>query len=158
MLVGKFKNIIILCVACAMLSSCNGNKQAIGTGVGALAGGLLGAQFGKGSGQFIAAGVGAIAGGLIGNAIGKSMDDQDKLMAERSSQQALESSPSGSSVGWKNPDSGHYGEVTPTKTYKANDGRYCREYTQTVVIGGEKQQAYGKACRQPDGKWEIVKG
>lgn len=33
-------------------------------------------------------------------------------------------------------------------------GQYCREYTQTVYIGGRAVEAYGTACQQPDGSWE----
>lgn len=158
MIKSKLSNIVLICVSCAMfLTSCAGNKQGVGTGIGAVAGGLLGAQFGKGPGKLLAVGLGAVAGGLIGNAIGKNMDDTDKMMAEKTSQQALESSPSGQSIAWKNPDNGHSGTITPTKTYKLDDGRYCREYTQMVNIGGQQEKAYGKACRQPDGSWQIVK-
>ncbi len=157
MIKNKLKNIVVMCVACAMLTSCTGHKQAAGTGIGALAGGLLGAQFGKGTGQLVAAGLGAVAGGFIGSSIGKSLDEHDKMMAERTSQKALESTPSGSQVEWNNPDSGNSGTITPTKTYKLDDGRYCREYNQTVNIGGKQEKAYGKACRQPDGTWQIVK-
>jgi hypothetical protein len=32
---------------------------------------------------------------------------------------------------------------------------YCREYTKTVSIGGKAERAYGTACQQPDGSWEI---
>ena len=31
----------------------------------------------------------------------------------------------------------------------------CREFTQTVIIGGQPRQASGKACPQPDGTWRI---
>jgi hypothetical protein len=31
-----------------------------------------------------------------------------------------------------------------------------REYTTTVTIGGEPQQAHGTACLQPDGSWRTV--
>jgi hypothetical protein len=31
----------------------------------------------------------------------------------------------------------------------------CREFTQTVVIGGQTRQAVGRACPQPDGTWRI---
>ena len=34
--------------------------------------------------------------------------------------------------------------------------RECREFQQTIVVNGEQQQGYGKACRQPDGTWKIV--
>ncbi len=33
---------------------------------------------------------------------------------------------------------------------------YCREYTRTVYIGSNVQEAYGNACLQPDGSWMIV--
>ena len=26
---------------------------------------------------------------------------------------------------------------------------------QTITVGGEVQQGYGTACRQPDGTWKI---
>lgn len=146
-------------VAGFMLHGCSGqmNKQSGGTLIGGLAGGLLGSQFGGGEGKLVATGVGALAGALIGGQVGKSMDEYDRALLEKSSNQALEFSPSGNSVDWKNPDSGNYGSITPTNTFKTNQGQYCREYTQVVVIGGEKSKAYGKACRKPDGNWEIVK-
>jgi surface antigen len=31
----------------------------------------------------------------------------------------------------------------------------CREFTQTVMIGGQPRQATGEACPQPDGTWRI---
>ena len=37
-----------------------------------------------------------------------------------------------------------------------DDGRYCREVNKTVVIDGRLQNAYGKACYQPDGSWQWV--
>lgn len=154
MISSKLKNPVLILLSCMLISSCT--KQGGGAAIGAIAGGLLGSQFGGGEGKMVTAGIGAIAGGLIGSSIGKSLDEHDKMMAERSTQKALESSPSGRSVAWNNPDSGHRGSVTPTKTYQNRTGDYCREYTQTVVIGGEEQKAYGKACRKPDGHWVIV--
>jgi surface antigen len=38
----------------------------------------------------------------------------------------------------------------------SESGKYCREFQQTVTIGGKTEQAYGTACRQPDGSWQIV--
>lgn len=151
-------NALILITSLFMLHACSGqiNKQSGGTLIGGLAGGLIGSQFGGGEGKLIATGVGALAGALIGGQIGKSMDEYDRALLEKSSRQALEYSPSGTSVEWRNPDSGNYGYITPTNTLKTEQG-YCREYTQEVVIGGERKKGYGKACRKPDGNWEIVK-
>ena len=39
---------------------------------------------------------------------------------------------------------------------RATSGPNCvmtREYTTTVIIGGEERDAYGTACMQPDGSW-----
>lgn len=41
-------------------------------------------------------------------------------------------------------------------TTQAKADEYCREYTKTVTIGGRSEQAYGTACYQPDGSWEVV--
>lgn len=150
--------IIAMILASAMLQGCTAgtmNKQGSGTLIGGVAGGLLGSRFGKGSGALVATGVGALAGALVGSHIGKAMDENDKKMLELSSYKAFEAAPSGNSVEWKNPDSGNYGSITPTRTFKNEVGQYCREYTQVIVIGGKQEKAYGRACRQPDGQWQI---
>ena len=62
----------------------------------------------------------------------------------------------GQQVAWRNPDNGNQGTVTPIR--EGNDtstGAYCREYQQTVTVNGRTEQAYGTACRQPDGSWKI---
>ncbi len=33
---------------------------------------------------------------------------------------------------------------------------YCREYTKNVTVGRRIQEAYGTACLQPDGSWQVV--
>ncbi|MGH8059439.1 MAG: RT0821/Lpp0805 family surface protein [Candidatus Entotheonellia bacterium] len=130
-----------------------GTKTAVGGLGGAAAGGLLAAALG-GSGTGIAAGT--ILGGLIGGVIGDRLDAVDREKASAAASQALESIPSGRSVAWRNPDSGNTGVVTPVRTYQTSTGQYCREYTQTINIGGQKHQSHGTACRQPDGSWKIV--
>lgn len=32
----------------------------------------------------------------------------------------------------------------------------CREYSKTISIGGRLEVGYGRACRQPDGAWEVM--
>ena len=71
-------------------------------------------------------------------------------------QQALESKPSGTTTTWRNPDNNTSGSVTPIRTYQDSAGQYCREFDQTVTIGGKPEKSYGTACRQPDGSWKIV--
>jgi surface antigen len=73
----------------------------------------------------------------------------------RQTQLALESSRTGQSTGWQNPDSGTSGTIPPTRTSQTGTGAYCREFQQTIVVGGETHQAFGTACRQPDGSWQV---
>ena len=132
------------------------NKQTGGTLLGAIGGGLAGAQFGRGSGKLAATAAGTLLGGFLGNQVGQSLDRADQAYAHRADQQALESAPTGQSITWNNPDSGNSGTVTPEKTYQASSGEYCREFQQTISIGGQPQQSYGTACRQPDGTWKVT--
>ena len=127
-------------------------KAVLGSLGGAAAGAGIAAIAGGGAGWIVAAG---LAGGLLGGAIGHHLDSKDKQMAAQAAARAFEDNRTGQASTWSNPDSGHSGSVTPTKTYQASSGQYCREYRQDVNIGGEKQQAYGTACRQPDGSWQV---
>lgn len=151
---------IVAALSLTALTACEntnaGTKQTVGAIGGAVLGGFLGSKIGGGSGQLIATGAGAVLGGLVGSSIGKSLDDVDKMMMERTTQASLEHTQSGSTSTWSNPDSGHSGSVTPTTTYQTDSGQYCREYRQTIVVGGQQEEAYGTACRQPDGTWKIV--
>ena len=159
----SIKNISIAIVLCAFVVSCvlstneagKINKTQVGTVSGAVVGGLIGSQIGDGSGNAAAVAVGALAGGMIGHSIGAQMDEADIEAMHRAQQRALEYAKTGQQVSWKNPNTNASGYVIPTRTYTSH-GQNCREYTQTVKIGGKKQEAFGTACRREDGSWEIV--
>lgn len=143
--------VAILLTGCAMIDQ--NPKTAIGAAGGGTLGGLIAAAAG-GSPTAIAASV--IGGILVGGVVGNLLDERDKRLAAEAGQRALETAPSGHAVAWANPDSGHSGTVTPTKTYQTASGTYCREYQTTVVIEGKQDKAHGTACRQADGSWKIV--
>ncbi|CAM3036584.1 RT0821/Lpp0805 family surface protein [Legionella worsleiensis] len=127
------------------------NNEGVGTITGGVVGGLLGSQFGGGSGKVMAAAGGALLGAYLGGQIGKTMDRQDRLEMQR----ALETAPTGRAVVWSNPDNGNRYTVQPTRTYYQAQ-QPCREYITKALIGGKTQQIYGKACRQGDGSWRVV--
>lgn len=62
--------------------------------------------------------------------------------------------PIGESIIWK--DGSASGTVTPIREGTSTSGRYCREFQQKVTIGGKTEEAYGTACQNPDGTWEVV--
>ncbi len=133
------------------------NKQQGGTLIGAGFGALIGSQFGSGTGKLVGVAIGTLAGAMIGGEVGRSLDRADRLAAKSNTQYTLERAPTGKRGPiWRNPDRRTRGYTVPTSTYTTNAGVYCREYQQVIVIGGKKQEAYGTACRQPDGSWKIV--
>jgi surface antigen len=134
-----------------------GSKETGGTIIGAGTGALIGSQIGRGKGQLVAVAIGTLAGALIGGEVGRSLDRADQIAMQRNAQVALETNRTNQGSTWVNPDTGHSGTLTPVQTYQNPEGQYCREYVQTVNVGGQSQQAYGTACRQPDGSWMIVR-
>ena len=130
----------------------NNPKAVLGALGGAALGGGIAALAGGGTGAIVGA---TLGGALLGGYVGHRLDARDKQMAAQAAQQAFESSQAGQPTVWNNPDSGNSGSITPTRTYELANGTYCRQYEQTITIGGEPQQSYGTACRQPDGTWKI---
>jgi len=158
------KKSVLVIAAMAMLAGCSnttngsrtGDKQTIGTLLGAAGGAVLGSNVGHGKGNIASIAVGTLLGAYMGSEIGSSLDKADLSYANGTAQNAFETAPSGQASTWRNPDSGNSGTVVPTSTYKTSQGQYCREYQQTVTVQGQTQQAYGTACRQPDGSWKIM--
>lgn len=154
----KYLTACLLTVTLIMSGGCAneyGTKQTVGGLTGAALGGLLGAQFGGGKGQLATTAAGVLLGGLIGSEIGRSMDEVDRMKASQAISRA-QVAPLGETITWNNPNNNHSGSITPTRDGYTESGNYCREFNQTVTIGGKTQDAYGIACRQPDGSWRIV--
>ncbi len=131
-----------------------GTKRVVGGLGGAALGGWAGSTIGGGTGNLAATAAGVLIGALVGSEIGRSMDDVDEQKAKQAYTQAT-SAPVGQTIAWNNPNTGNSGTVTPVRDGTANTGEYCREFQQHVTIGGKTEEAYGVACRKPDGSWEV---
>lgn len=131
-------------------------KQTLGALLGGGLGALAGSQFGSGSGQLAAVAIGTLGGAFLGSEIGQSLDRANQSFMRQTSELALERNRPGVASAWRNPDTGHAGTVIPTRTYQTAQGDPCREFQQTVTIGGKTETAYGTSCRQADGSWRIV--
>ena len=143
-----------------LILACSGpggqpTKSDAGLAIGAVAGGIIGNQVGKGTGRVVATAVGAVIGGIVGSEIGRALDEHDRRAAAYAEYTALEKGRSGVATPWRNPDSGHYGMVVPGRPYKMRD-RDCRDYTHTIYIDGRPQTMRGTACRNADGTWRNV--
>jgi hypothetical protein len=64
--------------------------------------------------------------------------------------EAMDRHASGQSVAWINPESATSGSVTPLRTFRAADGRWCREYRKELVAPGGTERSLDIACREGD--------
>lgn len=147
--------------AVALLSGCatsgggfNLDKSDIGTVLGGVGGGLLGSTIGGGSGKTVAIIAGTLIGAWVGREVGASLDRADQAHAQQAFNQAS-TGPVGNTVRWNNPQSGNSGSFRPVRDGYDTQNNYCREYQTTVTVAGKTEQAYGTACRQPDGSWQL---
>lgn len=131
-------------------------KKEGGALFGAIGGAILGSNVGKGKGNVAAIAAGTLLGAALGAKVGESLDKADMAYYNQSAQKALETTRTGTTTPWNNPDSGNSGTFTPVRTFQQAGGQYCREYSQTIIIAGQPEEGHGTACRQPDGTWQIV--
>ncbi|MBN8543371.1 MAG: glycine zipper 2TM domain-containing protein [Alphaproteobacteria bacterium] len=169
----RMKQIVALSTVAIMLTACGAQnaenarqggvmggggitKSDVGTVGGAVAGAVIGSKIGGGSGRTAAIAIGTLLGAGVGHEIGASLDRADMSYYNKTQQQALETAPAGQTLPWNNPESGNSGSFTPSNYYQTAEGSYCREFNQTINVGGKTEQAYGTACRQPDGSWKVT--
>jgi surface antigen len=133
-----------LVAALATLSACGTTGDSGGGGGG-------GKTPGGGSGGTSAI-MKSMDGGLIGGSIGVGLSDEEKSRALEAEYRALEYSQAGQPVAWKGDDQSTYGQAAAASPYRVGS-QDCRQYTQTVVRGGQSRIARGTACRNSDGSW-----
>jgi surface antigen len=153
------KSLVAVFAASLFLCACDpqnwGGGETVGTLGGAAAGGLVGSQIGHGSGNAAATLAGVLLGGFVGNQLGSAVDENDRKQAGAAEQRAY-TAPIGQQITWNDSKNGNSGTITPIKDGYAQNGAYCREFQQSIIIGGQQKQGYGTACQQPDGTWKIV--
>jgi surface antigen len=143
--------------ASVALAACGpgADKADVGLGAGAVLGGVVGSQFGGGSGRILGTAAGAVIGGIIGHDIGRKLDQRDRMLAQEAEWEALERGPPHRPRRWQNPANGRYGDFVPMEPYRRG-GLDCRDYTHTIYIDGRPQAMRGTACRNPDGTWRNI--
>jgi len=169
----RMKNVIAVAAVAVLLAACGQQnaenarqggvmggggitKSDMGTVGGAALGAIAGSNVGKGKGNIAAIAIGTLIGAGVGHEIGASLDRADMTYYSATQQRALETAQPGQTLPWSNAESGNSGSFTPSNYYQTAEGTYCREYTQSINVGGKNQQAYGTACRQPDGTWKVT--
>ncbi len=132
------------------------DREVLGALIGGIGGAALGYQIGSGNGRALSVFAGSVLGTVVGAHIGRDLDEAQRLRLSTTTQYALENQRSGTLTVWDDSGADVCGVVVPRPAFKNERDQYCREFQQTIVVGGKKQEAYGTACRQPDGQWKIV--
>ncbi len=150
------KRLVVLILALTLIGCAGMTREEQGAATGAVLGIALGALVGD---QLLdcqgCAAIGGAVGGLALGSIGASWGAELDRLDRQNIKHALEHQRSGQPSAWINPDSGVRHEVV-AKPATQERGTYCREFQDNVTIAGKTQPIYGKACRKPDGNWELV--
>jgi surface antigen len=132
----------------------NGNTAG-GAIIGALAGGLLGNSVSRGPQRGAGTAVGAILGGVVGASIGNSLNCEDRSYAVDAEYRGFEAGRPHQRYDWRSPRGDTYGYVQVGDYYQ-DRGRRCTTYTQEIWVHGRPETARGRACRMPDGTWQMI--
>jgi surface antigen len=125
------------------------NTEEVLTVVGAVAGGVIGNRTASPENRAVATLAGAIIGGVVGNRIGEAIDERDRACIGHS----LELVGTGRYVEWQNPATGTWYQVRPLRDID----RRCREFELRSRAGkGKGQKERLPACRDDDGRWNVV--
>ncbi len=128
---------------------------------GAVAGGMIGNEFGNGDTRVATTIIGVVAGAVIGHEIGRALDESDRRAYNEAHRHALEGRVNehyrwdGSSRGSR---SGARGEIIVLREGRERrQSLLCREYESVINIGRKKEVTRGVACQRRDGSWYEVK-
>ncbi len=81
------------------------------------------------------------------------LQPSDRQVIAATTAEALETSRSGESRNWENPETGLTGHSTPLNSDGGEPNRPCRDFRQTLGHNGSTTTAYDRACRGEDGAW-----
>lgn len=149
----------------------------LGAILGAAGGAAIGSNIGKGKGNVAAIAIGTLVGASFGHSLtsgGRSYsttttyynDDHHHYNNRRNNRwhdryaynNYTTYRPVYTSNYWVSPPPPPTPVIIQTSAPVAyTNPSYCREFTETINVGGQLQQGYGVACRQPDGSWQIQK-
>jgi osmotically inducible lipoprotein OsmB len=151
---------LITLAACLALAGCNSeggvgemsSGQTMGTGAGAVGGGLIGYAISGGPAGVI---IGAAAGGLVGNRLANGLEGDEQTAAAQAAARAAESN-EGQVVTWRKTDALWQTEAQGTATPKGplftdSSGRTCRHVYETMIKNGQQADDTVTLCKGSSG-------
>lgn len=108
----------------------------------------------------LALGCEAIVPGMFEHEPGETYErltDDDIARAATNLQKALESGVDGETMLWSNERTGRAGAVMPLRTFVTEDGDFCRDYLETLVVDSLIETFENTGCRVSSGVWHWVR-
>ena len=102
--------------------------------------------------MLLSAGAGAAGGYYAADEIVK----RDREKMQNAAYESLNRGARGRAVYWENRDTGSAGSFTVLRSYRARDGRLCREISARAMGARKTTQRRRTACRLNDGGWELI--
>ncbi|MDO8333177.1 MAG: hypothetical protein Q7T35_00725 [Nitrosomonas sp.] len=161
---------VCVLIVSAMIGGCSAlpQNQAFATAAGAVIGGGAGYAIGEAIGgkyaRIIAPAAGVVVGGLIGNQIAQYLDERDRQVASKATQDALdtpmpsdtsENSGQRTTIAWNSDhNSGVRGRTTIVNAGYDTSGRECRAAEEVAYVGGREIKEQVSYCRDSNsGAW-----
>lgn len=101
-------------------------------------------------------GFSAVLPALASSDAGRYLTYSDLRILDGVARDNLEFRQTGDTDFWRNSDTRHAGSVTSLSVLYRADGTPCRDLEQTAVVNSLVARARGRACRAPNGVWEVV--
>ncbi|MBT4710987.1 MAG: hypothetical protein HOB82_05620 [Alphaproteobacteria bacterium] len=84
------------------------------------------------------------------------MADSDVVMAVGAMQNSLTNNLPGAATTWENSATGNAGSIEAGAVFVTDQGAFCRDYREGLVVGGVVGITTNTACRGADGTWRIT--
>lgn len=78
---------------------------------------------------------------------------EEQVLAAAARQEALETLPSHDALEWTAPDGSVQGRIVPLRSFRGEDGRFCREFSEEVASGDAVDRFTDVRCRTDEGRW-----
>lgn len=132
-------------------------KIDLGGIIGAIAGGALCSNFGKGNGKTAWIILCAVGGNMIGSEIQKNMDEADARAYEDAQRRSFDGGMN-QDYGWgAKGDRGPRGTLRPTRDgYHSRTREVCREFSSVSYYGSQREEKRGFVCKRSNGEFYSV--
>ncbi len=152
--------VVVVLAGATSLAGCQSIERETGLSKDTQTGAAGGAAFGgviaalaSANPAWIAASV--LLGGVTGGALGHYLGEDDAKKYAESHYRALDNLRPGQTSSWRDPSTGNYGSTTVHRAFTADDGAFCKNFTETVHTSAKDMRETATACKASNGDWQV---